>query len=342
MSASETNLKNADQQTKINADLAEQLGYRQLQYLGAGGFGAVSVVQKNDDKKAKKIVMKRVSTTNNEYKDEIEVHEDLNGGMHPNIIALLSCEYVNDYAAIFMEYANQNTLLSHVDSNWTLKTIHGFFTQLISGLHYIHGRGYCHRDIKSENLLISRGWFFFFRTLKICDFGVACRYWDQRGTFDVESGYGTAHTWAPENFGEGNVNGPALDVWSAGIVLVEMIGGDIPWSQANAFEDGEFAGYEKNPKWTNKEFRIINRKDSRIMNLVRGILHIDATQRLTIGEIQENDWFKNFECPRNQMDTAAGTFAGRKRTYEETFQAQALAMPGKRVKTLKQKCKCCQ
>ncbi|KAF1749525.1 hypothetical protein GCK72_025993 [Caenorhabditis remanei] len=336
MSASETNLKNADQQTKINADLAEQLGYRQIQYLCAGGFGAVSVVQKNDDKKAKEIVMKRVSTTSNEYKDEIEIHEDLNGGMHPNVIALLSCEYVDDYAAIFMEYANQNTLLSHVDSNWTLKTIHGFFTQLISGLHYIHGRGYCHRDIKSENLLISWG------TLKICDFGVACRYRNQHGTFDVESGYGTAHTWAPENFGEDDVNGPALDVWSTGVVLVEMIGGDIPWSQANALEDGEFARYEKNPKWTNKEFRIINRKDSRIMGLVRKILHIDAAKRSTIAQIQQNNWFKNFERPRNQMDTAAGTSAGRKRTYEETFQAQVLAMPEKRVKTLKQKCKCCQ
>jgi len=90
--------------------------------------------------------------------------------------------------------------------------------QLLRGLAYVHNEGVIHRDIKPQNLLVDPSC----HILKICDFGSAKRY--QKG--DKSVAYITSRYYrAPELiFGQEHY-GYAIDIWSAGCVIAELMMG---------------------------------------------------------------------------------------------------------------------
>lgn len=68
-----------------------------------------------------------------------------------------------------------------------------YFHQLITGLHYMHDKGYAHRDIKPENLILTNDF-----KLKIADFGFSCLIKGRDGTGVLKTRLGTEGYMAPE------------------------------------------------------------------------------------------------------------------------------------------------
>ncbi|KAF1749522.1 hypothetical protein GCK72_025991 [Caenorhabditis remanei] len=323
---------------KINAFLANELNYVQIKYLGKGCFGNVSVVRSKIERNPKNIVMKRVCKLEPGYKDEIEIHEDLSKGKHSHIIEMYSAEILPKHAVIMMECAEDGNLRDLIRCCLDLNTIQLYFKQMVFGLQYIHSKGYCHRDIKAENLLLCNG------VIKIADFGLACSYRDAKGIKKVSGGNGTRKTAAPENWVEEKVDGPALDIWSVGIVLIDMVTAT-PWAIANPSEDQAFAKYSKNPKkWTCDAFQVIEAKDKKLMKLVRSILKCNPGERPTLEKIIQNEWCQKADWDEEKQgdmiqdenqDVAkvrlpVGSAPVKKRTYEQKFEEELMALPAKR------------
>ncbi|EFO95863.1 hypothetical protein CRE_14309 [Caenorhabditis remanei] len=314
-----------------NSKVADQLGFKHLEFLGCGTFGEVSLV-KSKARGGQSIVMKRMWLKQGCYQNECDIHRALSVGKHANIIRMLASYETKDYGVIMMEYADQNDLSSHITKIMDMKKVHKFFKNMVTGIQFIHKHGYCHQDIKPQNLLISHG------KLKICDFGLACRYQDENGPFKVPGGYGTRMTGAPENFKGGLVDGPPLDVWSMGIVLVDMICNQIPWEQAIR-KNVLFNGYCTQPDWKSEEFDTIKEEDERILTLVKNMLQVDVSKRWTVEQIQNDDWYCNFV---DKWPNHKALQTPKRKTYEEQFEEEAVATAKKPRNAQNAACKCCR
>ncbi|KAK8660029.1 hypothetical protein V6N13_050965 [Hibiscus sabdariffa] len=134
---------------------------------------------------------------------------------------------------MFMEYAAEGSLLNLMRKNGGRipeRDVNCYTRMILEGLFDIHQKGFVHCDLKPGNILVfppreDTG----LASLKIGDFGLA----KQVGVSKVKYGFqGSVPYMSPESI-LGDVTG-ALDVWSLGCVVVEMITGRLPWDTCDA------------------------------------------------------------------------------------------------------------
>uniref|UniRef100_A0AAY4BRP3 Protein kinase domain-containing protein n=1 Tax=Denticeps clupeoides TaxID=299321 RepID=A0AAY4BRP3_9TELE len=135
---------------------------------------------------------------------------------HRNITKLLEIYLWKDQLYICMEHCNGGTLwdLCYETGSLTELEIAYVTKQCLQALHYMHGRGYMHRDIKLENIFLT-----FTGEVKIGDFGAI----DRMENLPHEVA-GTAETRAPEvsKVGERGSYDEKCDIWSLGISLLDL------------------------------------------------------------------------------------------------------------------------
>jgi predicted Ser/Thr protein kinase len=97
-------------------------------------------------------------------------------------------------------------------------------SQALRGLHFSHGRGIVHRDVKPANILVSAS-----GRVKVADFGLALS--DAQSSRFTRTGavVGTPHYMAPEQLDLGHERDRRVDVWAAGVVLYRLIAGRLPF-----------------------------------------------------------------------------------------------------------------
>jgi eukaryotic-like serine/threonine-protein kinase len=155
---------------------------------------------------------------------------------HPHIIAVFDYgeETLKDEngadvhsAFIAMEYVDGRSLQSHFEANerFAVRQIERIMSELLDALGYSHAHGVVHRDIKPANiLLLADG------GIKVGDFGVArveaASALTQQGTV-----LGSPKFMSPEQFTGQTVDGRS-DLYSAGIVLYQLLTGDVPFTGA--------------------------------------------------------------------------------------------------------------
>jgi eukaryotic-like serine/threonine-protein kinase len=155
---------------------------------------------------------------------------------HPHIIAVFDYgeETLKDEngadvhsAFIAMEYVEGRSLQSHFEANerFPMREIERIMSELLDALGYSHAHGVVHRDIKPANIiLLADG------SVKVGDFGVArveaASALTQQGTV-----LGSPKFMSPEQFSGQTVDGRS-DLYSAGIVLYQLLTGDVPFTGA--------------------------------------------------------------------------------------------------------------
>jgi serine/threonine protein kinase len=143
---------------------------------------------------------------------------------HPNIVAVYDYGEDDGAAYIAMEFVEGTplNLLLQTHPPRRLALALAWMRQLLQALEYAHSRGVVHRDIKPANLMITAD-----QCLKVADFGVARL--DSSSLTQTGSMIGTPSYMSPEQFCGTLVDGRS-DVFSAGIVLYQLLTGERPFS----------------------------------------------------------------------------------------------------------------
>ncbi|KAL8711429.1 MAG: hypothetical protein Q9220_004087 [cf. Caloplaca sp. 1 TL-2023] len=137
---------------------------------------------------------------------------------HENVVCLQEVMVENNDCFMVFEYLSHDLtgLLNHP----TFKLEHAhkkhLARQLFDGLNYLHRRGVLHRDIKAANILISNT-----GLLKLADFGLA-RFYSKNGNPDYTNRVITIWYRSPELLLGETQYGPAVDIWSAACVMIEI------------------------------------------------------------------------------------------------------------------------
>ena len=195
--------------------------------LGSGGMAEVFLAQ--DEVLERDVALKilKEQYAENEgfvelFRREAQSAASLN---HPNIVTVYDWERSEDeiyYMA--MEYVPRGTLKDRIRTEGFLDpyTAVELTYCIAQGLGFAHERGMIHRDVKSQNILLTEA-----GTAKVADFGIA-RAADATTTSGSNSILGTAGYMSPER-AQGELVGPWSDLYSLGIVLYEMLTGELPY-----------------------------------------------------------------------------------------------------------------
>jgi len=199
--------------------------YKIIEKLGEGGMG---VVYKAEDTKLKRTValkflppeFSRDSEAKERFIHEARAAASLS---HPNICTIYEVDESENQLFIAMEYIEGKSLKEKVKTHpLKFKEALDIATQIAEGLKDAHAKNMVHRDVKPANIMLTES-----GQIKIMDFGLAKLTGQTRLTKEGTT-LGTVAYMSPEQ-ARGESVDQRTDIWSLGVVLYEMISGQIPF-----------------------------------------------------------------------------------------------------------------
>jgi len=258
------------------------LHYKILEKLGEGGMG---VVYKAEDLKLKRIVALKFLPTHLMYRPrfrirlerEAQAASSLN---HPNICQVYAYHETDDYVFLVMEYIAGETLKQIIDREGPFpqdKAVE-IITQVAEALAAAHQNGVIHRDIKSENIMITKN-----GQVKVTDFGLAKL---KDAPTITKSGFpiGTVAYMSPELV-LGKAVDHRTDLWSLGVVFFEMLTGELPFKGESDVGVMNSIISDKLPKLNN----YLNNVDRSLEYIITTLLEKRIVFRYTNVEMLSND-----------------------------------------------------
>ncbi|XP_018393601.1 PREDICTED: testis-specific serine/threonine-protein kinase 2 isoform X1 [Cyphomyrmex costatus] len=276
--------------SEVNA--LEQRGYLIGKKIGQGSYATVHLAEYIDGASMKKMRLACKIFDKEKAPDdfldkffprELEILTKIE---NPHIIQVHSILQRGPRVFIFMRYADNGDLLDFVKCNGVVPEQQSrlWFRQMASGLHYLHSKNIAHRDLKCENILLSRKF-----NVKLADFGFARFCMDHEGRRVLSQTYcGSAAYAAPEVVAGTPYNPKLADVWSLGIILFIMLNGTMP------FDDENLPKLLKDQISRNWVFRsrVRDTVSTLAKNIVRQILEPDITLRLTLERMLGHEWVR--------------------------------------------------
>ena len=199
--------------------------YKILEKLGEGGMGVVYKVEDTKLKRtvALKFLSHRILASEEDKSRFLHEAQSASALNHPNIMTIHAIDEVEGETFIAMELVEGETLKARLEKGLLrTKELLNIAIAMADGLHAAHEQGIVHRDIKSENVMIStKG------RVKIMDFGIAKRK-GMAGVTKMGMTPGTLAYMSPEQT-EGLEVDHRSDLFSFGVVMYEMATGRVPF-----------------------------------------------------------------------------------------------------------------
>lgn len=205
--------------------------YEIKEIIGVGGMAVVYKAYDNIDDRIVAIKILKEELLQNEefrrrFKNESKAIAVLS---HPNIVKVYDVSFGDRLQYIVMEYIEGITLKEYIEQqgviNWK-DAVH-FVTQILRALQHAHDKGIIHRDVKPQNIMLLQN-----GTIKVTDFGIA-RFSRGDTKTMTESAIGSVHYISPEQ-ARGEVTDDKADIYSVGVVMYEMLTGQLPFQSDSA------------------------------------------------------------------------------------------------------------
>jgi len=262
-----------------------------LKVVGKGSFGKVMQVRKNDDGKIyamkvlkKKALVKRKQVVHTQTERKVLANVD-----HPFIVSLRYAFQSDAKLYMVLDFFNGGELFFHLkrEGRFTEKRSKFYAGEICLALGHLHSKGIIYRDLKPENLLLDSD-----GHIKITDFGLSKD--SLKDGMITHTFCGTPEYLAPEVLKQEG-HGKAVDWWSFGTLLYEMMTGLPPFynQNLNIMYERILNAPIPLPKWLSKEAR----------SIFLGLLERDPKRRLGTSqrdclEIEEHPFFVSIDFPK--------------------------------------------
>ncbi|KAH6831575.1 hypothetical protein C2S53_018991 [Perilla frutescens var. hirtella] len=207
---------------------------------------------------------------------------------HPSIVELKDV-IIDDHEGVFvvMEYMESDLHKVIADSKtkpFTISEVKFLMKQILMGVAFLHDNGVMHRDLKPANILINAKQ----ARLKICDFGLARPIGSQSGSYTP----GMVTQWyrAPELLLGGKRYSNAIDMWSVGCIMAELLLGQVAFPGNSEMEQLWCIGRSR----ILVEHRLKPLLTPAGFHLIQRLLAAHPNHRITANDALHHAWFREF------------------------------------------------
>lgn len=203
-----------------------EIGYRFVRIIGQGGMSFVYLAERVSDRLS--VVLKIIDLTR--IREETLVKRfiqeaELIAGLHsPFVVKIYEHGLTQDYGYIAMEFFPRGDLKQRMELRISPDVAFNYMTHISYGIEAIHSIGVVHRDIKPANIMFRGD-----DSLALADFGISKKLEGGTDLTTVGQVLGTPHYMSPEQ-GEGKKVDFRSDLYSAGVMLYELLTGDKPFT----------------------------------------------------------------------------------------------------------------
>lgn len=286
----------------FSKNVEAKLGIRILENIGKGAFASVYLAETNITKR--KVAVKVVSCKS-KCGNSKEISSQINNALseaytlrnmkHPNIIQFIKQVVNDDKVYIIEEYAEidlYRLINTGEFSKANTEKAMEIFIQLCDAVAYCHSISIYHRDLKPENILIKNG------IVKLADFGLATNQ-----KISDEYFVGSPNYMSPDVCwkGSGDLYQPfgycsaSNDVWSLGIILINMLTSQNPWMEACIIRCEKYKSFRENQFFLRDTFQF----SSELSNVLKQVFHIKYKARPTASALGKmiQSIQKIWDCP---------------------------------------------
>ncbi|KAJ3314406.1 Protein kinase [Boothiomyces sp. JEL0838] len=256
--------------------------YTKVKPIGRGASSKVFIAKKNDT--GQQYALKQMVLHEQKYKENVvEELLMLKALKHPNVVNYIDSYYLQGDLWIILELMEGGPL-NDIIENYALTedNMRTICYETAKGIKFLHECNIIHRDIKSDNILLgAKG------TVKLIDFGFSAKL--ETDDSKRETLAGTAYWMAPEvikHKGKGYCN--KIDVWSFGIVIVEMVDGQPPYMEEDFVRAIYLIVTNGAPKIKN-----IDKYSTGLQDLLEQCLEVNVDKRISSADLVQVDILKN-------------------------------------------------
>ena len=272
--------------------------YKIIETKGRGASATVYLAEDINNKKQYAVkVLKEITPS---FQKEIQMLEKVSSLKNPYIVNLIEfgegpikidSKPSRNLQYFVLEYASKGEIFDYIycyQKGLKEKYAKVDFKMILKGVQACHNAGICHRDLKMQNILVDE-----FFNPKICDFGFATEIKGEDGSGKLDQYLGTLNYAAPEIFLHRPYNGIKVDIFSLGVVLINLVTCKIGFLQATRRDKYyRYIMIKNYNKYWNSVKDQIGEMSEDLKTLYLRMVSFNPDERPTIEEILKDPWMK--------------------------------------------------